>query len=335
MAVSRSCPSWVGVVYLGLVAALSLPAGVRGDCGCGPDCACGGDCSCGKWVDPPPPIPGANTVRKNQSTLSARERGDFVKAVKALKYRYHAGSTVSIYDQYVMAHMMAMTDLEVHNRTVFLPWHRALVREFELELQAVNPKVTIPYWDFTVDNTPDASLWANDFMGGDGDPAFDYAVREGPFRSGEWVLRFDGPNLRRRFGVFVGSLPHEQDVAFSLLVPGYDTAPWDTGSDVTKSFRNYMAGWNFPSGRPEMHNRVHNWVGGSMVTMSSPNDPVFWLLHANIDRLWAQWEDIHGFDYPEEGPAPGQRLYDPMEPFGLTPADVLDHRALGYQYDTD
>src|SRR5262249_45000154 len=99
--------------------------------------------------------------------------------------------------------------------------------------------------------------------------------------------------------------------------------------------RNYMAGWNWPSGEPEMHNRVHNWVGGSMLAMSSPNDPVFWLLHANLDRLWAAWEDVYGYDYPEEGPPPGQRLHDVMAPFGVTPADVLDHHALGYHYDTE
>jgi tyrosinase len=96
-----------------------------------------------------------------------------------------------------------------------------------------------------------------------------------------------------------------------------------------------MAGWNFPSGEAEMHNRVHAWVGGSMVLMSSPNDPVFWLVHANIDRLWAEWEAINGFDYPEKGPPPGHRLYDLMPPFYVTPADVLDHHALGYQYDNE
>jgi hypothetical protein len=33
-------------------------------------------------------------------------------------------------------------------------------------------------------------------------------------------------------------------------------------------------------------NLVHRWVNGNMVSMASPNDPVFWLHHANIDRLW-------------------------------------------------
>lgn len=43
----------------------------------------------------------------------------------------------------------------------------------------------------------------------------------------------------------------------------------------------------------DAHNTVHRVVGGSggtMGTASSPQDPIFWLHHANIDRLWAQWQ---------------------------------------------
>lgn len=37
------------------------------------------------------------------------------------------------------------------------------------------------------------------------------------------------------------------------------------------------------------HNPVHNIIGAAMATMQSPNDPIFWLHHANVDRLWAAW----------------------------------------------
>ena len=42
-----------------------------------------------------------------------------------------------------------------------------------------------------------------------------------------------------------------------------------------------------------MHNLVHRWVGGSMGPGTSPNDPVFFLHHCNVDRIWvslAHWE---------------------------------------------
>lgn len=38
------------------------------------------------------------------------------------------------------------------------------------------------------------------------------------------------------------------------------------------------------------HNPVHNLIGGAMASISvSPWDPIFWVHHANIDRLWDAW----------------------------------------------
>lgn len=69
---------------------------------------------------------------------------------------------------------------------------------------------------------------------------------------------------------------------------------------------------------------------------SPPNDPLFFLLHANLDRIWAEWELIYGLSYlPEEGAMHGHNLRDHMFGLGVTPEDVLDHRSLGYRYDTE
>ena len=51
------------------------------------------------------------------------------------------------------------------------------------------------------------------------------------------------------------------------------------------------------------HTMIHPWVGrvisqddprtarrGTMIVSTSPNDPVFFLHHANVDRLWAAWQ---------------------------------------------
>ncbi|HEX8884204.1 MAG TPA: tyrosinase family protein [Noviherbaspirillum sp.] len=56
--------------------------------------------------------------------------------------------------------------------------------------------------------------------------------------------------------------------------------------------------WNFQRGttnafEPQFesapHNPVHNLIGNVMATMQSPNDPIFYLHHANVDRLWHAW----------------------------------------------
>ena len=111
-----------------------------------------------------------------------------------------------------------------------------------------------------------------------------------------------------------------------------------------------------------MHNAVHLWVAGEFKLMhehedgeatgpdevtgtmafnTSPNDPVFFLHHANIDRLWAEWERRHGMLYaPVTGGPHGHNLDDRMWPYytiGLhvTPRDMLDHHALGYVYESE
>jgi tyrosinase len=35
---------------------------------------------------------------------------------------------------------------------------------------------------------------------------------------------------------------------------------------------------------------VHNIIGNVMGGITSPTDPIFWLHHANVDRLWSAWE---------------------------------------------
>jgi tyrosinase len=50
-----------------------------------------------------------------------------------------------------------------------------------------------------------------------------------------------------------------------------------------------------------MHNRVHICIGGDMGSSTSPNnDPVFYLNHCNVDRIWAVWYEI--YDSPPSSP---------------------------------
>jgi tyrosinase len=267
--------------------------------------------------------------RKNQATLTTSERARYVAAVLGLK-------ASGKYDQYVQQHMNAMND--AHRGPAFFPWHREFLRRFELDLQAIDASVTLPYWNWTVDNSGTSSIWNDDFMGGNGRPS-DGQVMNGPFRfaSGNWTLAFDGPALRRRFGVSAPALPTAGDVTTALAETVYDVPPYSTAS--TSGWRNRCEGWI--SG-PQLHNLVHVWVGGSMGPMSSPNDPVFFLHHCFVDKLWSDWMRMHpGSGYiPVSGAPPGHNLGDAMQPWAglgstVTPASVLDHHALGYAYDTE
>jgi tyrosinase len=229
----------------------------------------------------------------------------------------------------------------------------------EQNLQRVlgDPSFGLPYWDWSVDGSlptnlqPGMPIWQADAMGGQGNP-----VSNGKFafNSGDpasfWVRIESGPGvtlrqtnrgLRRAFGVDAPSLPSALDVgaAFNtLLDPSlaqYDGPNFDKDS---AGFRNRLEGF-IGTG---LHNQVHRWVGGDMGPASSPNDPIFYLHHANVDRVWEGWMVRNGRNYLPDMTAPvtllGERIDDPIvSPLiggmtAATPSTTLDVSA-NYAYD--
>ncbi|GAA2258980.1 MULTISPECIES: tyrosinase MelC2 [Kitasatospora] len=271
-------------------------------------------------------------VRKNQATLTAKEKRDFVDAVLELK-------RLGRYDSYVSTHnTFIISDSDNgervgHRSPSFLPWHRRFLLQFEQDLQSINPAVTLPYWDWTADRTTTSSIWGPDFLGGNGRSS-DGQVTTGPFAysGGKWTLavRPDSRNyLRRSLGSAVAALPTKAEAESVLAMSTYDMAPWNSSSD---GFRNHLEGWRGVN----LHNRVHVWIGGHMATGMSPNDPAFWLHHCFIDKLWAEWQTRHRDQsyLPTGNTANVVDLNETMKPWNnVSPADMLDHTKF-YTYDT-
>jgi tyrosinase len=148
-------------------------------------------------------------------------------------------------------------------------------------------------------------------------------------------------SLRREFGLppRPQTLPNQAKVDTALGETPYDNSPWNATS--SPSHRNRLEG---AEGFPEiqLHNRVHAWIGGTMSTVQvSPGDPVFFLHHANVDRIWALWQDRNPRQLyqPVRGGPPGHNVTDFMYPWKgqatrirARSAQVLNYRALGYSY---
>jgi tyrosinase len=95
------------------------------------------------------------------------------------------------------------------------------------------------------------------------------------------------------------------------------------------------------------HNAVHGTIGGDYQAqcvrgwMSHPNcaaqDPIFWIHHANIDRLWTRWVAIPGHANPTESRWLNERFtfFDENgQTVTKTVADILDTvTQLDYTYD--
>jgi tyrosinase len=249
-----------------------------------------------------------------------------------------------------------------HAGPVFLPWHRFMLSLLEQQLQRVlgDPNFGLPYWDWAADGELSAAgqtasaLWNDDCLGGGGD-LNDPRVPSGPFTTAEnWsvriainvnsnlmvtdrpLLRFFMANIQAGTSVFGTTLPTKTHVGEALDEEDYDTSPWDT---TAGGFRNVLEGWPGIGGSG-LHNRVHVWIGGDMWPSTSPNDPVFYLNHCNVDRIWAAWMKKYGKVYlpnqTELDELRGHRIDDAMHALispPLTPRQMLDLDGV-HSYDT-
>lgn len=286
-------------------------------------------------------------TRKNQARLTSAEKRRFVNALLELKRKGE-------YDEFVRTHVEHYVSdgdsgLRVaHMTPSFLPWHRRFLLEFERALQRIDSAVSVPYWDWTVDRSPSASLWGSGLMGGNGRRS-DRQVMTGPFArtNGVWIIKegeTGGDFLMRDFGRPQNpiKLPTPDDLAWAMRDPVYDTPPWDSTSP--DGFRNKLEGWTSGVGNDKWrnHNRVHRWVGGHMLGGASVNDPVFWLNHAFVDLLWDRWQARHPDSapyLPKKPPGPGNgpphgsiaSLHEPMPPWDVKPDELIGHRGI-YRY---
>lgn len=173
----------------------------------------------------------------------------------------------------------------------FLPWHRVYLARLGEALRGLDADLALPYWCWSTDRQlPD---WLADF-----DPEVTVP--------GVGVVQ-----VARAPGVGVAGLPAQDAIADILAQPQWH--------DFTRQLEGVPFG---------AHNQVHVWVGGTMNTLASPADPVFWLHHCEIDRLWESWR----VDHPGQGPAiDGDDAV--LDPWSMTVAAVASPAQLNYRYD--
>ncbi len=156
-----------------------------------------------------------------------------------------------------------------HDNWWFLPWHRAYLHYFEEICRDVlnNKDFTLPYWDWTrLDTIPVPFLDQSS-------PLYDANRNRSVKLSSEIV---GAPLIAR----IVGS---------NALVDLFSSPT--TGD----SQRDHVADGQLEGGP---HNGVHGTIGGDMGAYMSPLDPIFWLHHCNVDRLWASWARVAGHSAP-------------------------------------
>lgn len=329
-------------------------------------------------------------TRKNAKFLSASEKENYVKACVLMKADIvnpgaPAASQYSKWEEFVAIHLVIQAGFApgmsgpepvnfAHGGTgafAFLSWHRQFLAQFEQQLQTYVPGVMIPYWDWT----DPAAIMTDNFMGPNGNPGNSNHVERGYFAFDKpgvglnttalpawWPASLNGWRLPTMFqSNLQGALRRNLGSPANLPLPLH--------IETTMSKPDYASFQEALETGSRMHNALHGWLGGNETCASSttvghmtcnrqsPFDPLFFLHHCNVDRLWAMWQaDGHANEYPNSGGKPHHLRTDPMYPWiGATPGygnnagfsipipafplkrnvDTLDYRAnYGYCYDT-
>jgi tyrosinase len=180
-----------------------------------------------------------------------------------------------------------------HGNWYFLPWHRAFVVTYERIIRNLtsNNAFAMPYWDWTSHPTmPDVFLHPTT---PDGKPNALYVNDQG-------------------FGMtWTRTWPPQQPMPVSQVGPAVlqsilnSTDYEDFGTSRPNGQNSLDPSWVLDGSGAQgvlegnAHNNTHNNIGGWMPSAASPRDPIFFMHHSNIDRIWALWNSLGNSNSPD------------------------------------
>jgi len=210
-----------------------------------------------------------------------------------------------------------------HGDWYFLPWHRGFTAMYERIVRFVTGyhEFAMPYWDWT-----ENPLMPEVFLD-----------KQTPDGKKNW-LYVDDPNMGRTW-------PPEKPMPADQIGPAVlhkiiTASPYETfGTSRNAGQHDLNPSWVSMGGGVQgifealAHNQIHNNIGGWMPTSASPRDPLFFMHHCNIDRIWAIWnQSFANSTDPLWTDMPFQDNF--LNPDGSfwSPkvSDLLDPQALGY-----
>jgi tyrosinase len=155
-----------------------------------------------------------------------------------------------------------------HRNWLFLPWHRAYLFYFEQICRELSgdDDFALPYWNWTTERRMPAPFWDT------GSPLYHEQRDIGP-----------------------ASQASEDQVGEDNVASALDTDNFIlfAGEDVSLNHPPLFGPGMGPL-ESGPHNHIHNFVGGTMVSFLSPEDPIFWLHHCRVDELWVRWNVVDG-----------------------------------------
>ncbi|CAE6503803.1 unnamed protein product [Rhizoctonia solani] len=223
-------------------------------------------------------------VRVEWRSLSQDQRNEYHKAIKCLQNKPSGVDGQSMYDRFSKNHVDMFGG--IHYVAAFLAWHRYYSHARAGALEDCGYKGPTPYWDWTKDVNNMAKSEIFDPIkgfGGNG-KGRQMCVQNGPYSTqSNFTLTWPQERcLQRSFSM--------QSSSGSWWRPasGPSTRHSQTQITAINKNKNFIG---FSSALEEgPHDSVHNEINNDMAASFSPVDPLFFLHHNNVDRLWALWQ---------------------------------------------
>ncbi|KAI8805524.1 hypothetical protein BJ742DRAFT_759397 [Cladochytrium replicatum] len=221
------------------------------------------------------------TVRQSWSSLSLEQKERYVAAARELYARPLSGQCVdpktASHGDFTQCHWTFQKDN--HGTFYFWPWHRRFIRTYELALQSVDSSVVLPYmdWHEVSQALHTSDIWNVEYFGANGEDTDDRCVTQGTFANLTVTYIDNGTKFTHCLGRKWSGGPakinpvYPSDAVMAMLNSG----------DFSKVSQSVEGG---------PHAAVHNGIGGDMAFMYSTADPVFFLHHGYVDRLWWYWQ---------------------------------------------
>lgn len=276
---------------------------------------------CSAKAQPPAASPAASPAifrreRFQVFAQSATKLKKFSDAVKVMKNRPVTDKTSWAYWANIHGVMGSSTDPQWnqcrHAQWWFVAWHRAYILELEHQLQAAINDATfrLPYWDY-----------------------LDAGQRKIP------------PAFRKTTSPLFESNRDSNEVGFETIdLQKTFSAPQFAGSIIAGGFggASVVSGAvNGPFSKrgcmeQNPHNTVHVDIGGLMGDpRTAAEDPIFWVHHCNIDRIWEVWIKNGPHTNPAGAFTTESFTFPGVNGQTVTHkvADMFDTKKLGYTYD--
>lgn len=244
-------------------------------------------------------VPSLDTVitRKNYNYLTSNEQVNIDTAIARMKRLDPSDPTSYAFQARIHNGPIDPLDSSKPFKTCqhgeccfFLAWHRMYIYFFERimrsKMVSTLPKPALPFWDFQNYNTPGVT--------------------------GAIPAKFRYP-ANATNPLFESRNPTLNNYPFGAIInPTFSIGKFYSAINSTSTLLNNNNYFNFQNEIFNAHGNIHaivgRWshlVGTSTINDSfalanpktAANDPLFFLLHANVDRLWEKWRNLNTTNY--------------------------------------